>query len=152
MKGRQVAVAFVLSLAAGVVFLFDALYATMNLVPCTSTGPAVPGPCNTSATVIGGVSGLGVALVVLGFLVFIVRAYPRLRLIWSALVISASVGGYALLLVVVILKSYTPALVAVSVLGLLFLPAVLLGVLGGIIGLGLSYPESISPVHTLPRS
>jgi hypothetical protein len=151
MKSRKPTVAFALTVTAGAVYLLDALYATIDLVPCTSTGPASPGPCNESAAVIGWVSGLGVALVLLGLLVVSVRAYPRLRLVWSVLVIAASAGGYVLLLVVVLLKSYSPAFTAVLGFGLLFLPALLLGALGGTVGLHSMLPEPTSPTRPNAR-
>jgi hypothetical protein len=129
MSGRRPRSASALSVAAGVTYLGYTLFASLYLQSCTSSGPVSPGPCDYSVAALIGVAGFGIVLLALGILLY---AYGRFGLILGGMAMASAVGAYAVLLSMVVNASFSPAIVALPVFGLFFLPGLVLGLAGGV--------------------
>lgn len=134
MRNRRPSGAVAFALAAGVAFLVEGLLASLYVVTdaCTSSMPS--GPCTLSAAATSWVGWIGVTVLLLG-LGFLAPIIVRIRVVWGSGIILASTGGYTLLLLVIGWANFVPAPAAQVVMGLLFLPAPLLGLVGGALGL-----------------
>jgi hypothetical protein len=139
LQPRKLIPLFALTVATGVLYLIDAWFASIALEPCTSAGPATSfSPCGESVAIIGWVSVLGIAILILGMALFAVLRYARFRLVWSGFVIGATLAGYILLLTLVPLNGGSPIANAYYAFGLLFLPALASGLVAGRVGLDLN--------------
>ena len=127
MKTQRPMIASAVSVAAGLAYLLEALFVSAYLEPCTSSGPVSPGPCDASVAAVNLLFGVAIAIVLLGSLLLL---FDRSSLIWGAMVIAMSAGGFVLLIILSSLNWYSGANFV-----LLFLPALLLGVTGGEIGM-----------------
>lgn len=150
MKNRKLNAAFGLTLAAGALYLFDASFGSIYLEPCTASGPGSPVPCNDSIAIVSWLTVLGLVMVFLGIVAFVTIPSMKLRSVWLVSVFSASIGGYCLLLVLISLNSYSPAVAAEFGFGAIFLPGLVCGLLGGRIGLGLKPAGSTRPASPAP--
>lgn len=148
MRHRRPAAALLFAVAAGVSFLVEGQMAWLSIVKdtCTSEGSLSSGPCALSAAAASWVSWVGIAILLLGYLGFLAPRIERIHVVWGARIMLASLGGYTLLLLVIGSSSFVPASAAQIVMAVLFLPALLLGLVGGAVGLD---GESTRP--SLPR-
>jgi hypothetical protein len=145
MKFRRQTTAFGLTVVAGLFYLFDVWVASFSLEPCTSTGPVSPVPCDDSIVLVSWLSVLALALAFLGVAVIVTSRSARIRSIWGALVVATSVGCYIILLACISLASFSPAILAYYWLGLLFLPGLVLGLLGASVGMRPGLPDTSRP-------
>jgi hypothetical protein len=129
---------------AGALNLFNAWFAGSFLEPCYySIGPSSSQSlCLASVSAVTWVWALGFALLLVGLVGFAVFLTPRTRVIWGGVVIVLSAISYGLCVLIISYRSLWPGQQGGIYLGIIFLPALAVGLLAGSLGLILNKGDS----------